>query len=92
MGTWPSRFEGVSRIGTIKYGLEFKGTQTRAALRWQGPSATIHYRPVLSSERALQITNPQLSKESFMEKEKSVAGPRWVPDRQTVGRNTVKLV
>jgi hypothetical protein len=26
-----------------------------------------------------KITNPQLSKENFKEKEKFVAGPRWVP-------------
>jgi hypothetical protein len=42
-----------------------------------------------------KITIPQLSKEHFKEKEKWVAGPRWVPDtkknwatdRLTVGRN-----
>jgi hypothetical protein len=45
---------GVSRIGTIKYGLESRGTQTRAGLRWRRPVATVNYRPVLSSERALQ--------------------------------------
>jgi hypothetical protein len=48
---------GVSRIGTIKYGLESRGTQTRARLRWRGPAATVNYRPVLSSERALQTRN-----------------------------------
>jgi hypothetical protein len=30
-----------------------------------------------------KITNPQLSKENFKEKEKLVAGPRWVPDTKT---------
>jgi hypothetical protein len=30
-----------------------------------------------------KITNPQLSKENFKEKEKLVAGPRWVPDTRT---------
>jgi hypothetical protein len=49
---------GVSRIGTIKYGLESSGTQTRAGLRWRGPAATVNYRPVLSSERALQNNKP----------------------------------
>jgi hypothetical protein len=29
------------------------------------------------------VTNPQLSKENFREKEKFVAGPRWVPDTKT---------
>jgi hypothetical protein len=46
-------------------------------------NCTVNYRPVLSSERALKITNPQLSKENFKEKEKLVAGPRWVPDSKT---------
>jgi hypothetical protein len=30
-----------------------------------------------------KITNRQLSKENFKEKEKLVAGPRWVPDTKT---------
>jgi hypothetical protein len=30
-----------------------------------------------------KITNPQLSKENFKEKEKFVAGPKWVPDAKT---------
>jgi hypothetical protein len=30
-----------------------------------------------------KITNSQLSKEKFKEKEKLVAGPRWVPDTKT---------
>jgi hypothetical protein len=33
-GIWPSR-RGVSRVGTIKYGLESRGTQTQAGLCWQ---------------------------------------------------------
>jgi hypothetical protein len=36
-----------------------------------------------------KITNLQLSKEHFNQKEKSVAGPRWVPDTKTTGRLTV---
>jgi hypothetical protein len=48
---------GVSRIGTIKYGLESRGTQTRAGLLWRGPAATVNYRPGLSSERELQQNN-----------------------------------
>jgi hypothetical protein len=63
-------------------------------LRWRGPAATVNYRLVLSSERKLKITNPQLSKENFKEKEKFVEGPRWVPDtktdwQSTVGRNII---
>jgi hypothetical protein len=29
---------------------------------WRGPAATVNYRPVLSSERALQNNKQQLSK------------------------------
>jgi hypothetical protein len=49
---------GVLRIGTMKYGLEFRGTQTRAGLRWRSPAAIVNYRPVLSSERALLNNKP----------------------------------
>jgi hypothetical protein len=34
----------VSRIGTIKYGLESQVTQTRAGLRWREPATTVNYR------------------------------------------------
>jgi hypothetical protein len=67
---------GVSRIETIKYGIESRETQTRVGLRWLRPAVTVNYRPVLSSERALQNKNPQLSKDNFKKKEKLVAGPR----------------
>jgi hypothetical protein len=49
---------GVSRIGTIKYCHESSVTQTRAGLRWRVPAVTVNYRPVLSSERALQNNKP----------------------------------
>jgi hypothetical protein len=49
---------GVSRIGTKKYGLESRGTQTRAGLRWWELAATVNYRPVFSSKRALQNNKP----------------------------------
>jgi hypothetical protein len=49
---------GVSRIVTIKYGLESRGTQTRKGLRWLGPAAIVNYRPVPSSEKALQNNKP----------------------------------
>jgi hypothetical protein len=48
---------GVSKIGTIKYGIECRRTQTRKG-RWRGPAATVNYRSVLSSERAPQINKP----------------------------------
>jgi hypothetical protein len=47
---------GVSRIETIKYDLESRGPQTREGLRWRGPP--VNYRPVVSSERALQNNKP----------------------------------
>jgi hypothetical protein len=43
---------------------------------------TVNYRPVLSPERVLQNI-PQLSDGNFKEKQKLVAGPRWVPDTKT---------
>jgi hypothetical protein len=52
---------GFSRIGKIVYGLEFRGTQTRAGLRWRGPVVTVNYRPILSSERALQNNKPAIA-------------------------------
>jgi hypothetical protein len=57
-GTWPSRFGESQELGTIKQGLESRETQTREGLRWRGPAATVNYRPVLSSERALQNNKP----------------------------------
>jgi hypothetical protein len=40
-------------------------------------------------EGATEITNPQLSEGNFMEKEKLVAGARWVADNIQTGRLTV---
>jgi hypothetical protein len=64
---------GVSRIGTIKYGLESLGTQTSS-------NSKLQIRPLVRAPRAPQITHPKLSKGHFKEKEKLVAGPRWVPN------------
>jgi hypothetical protein len=44
---------------------------------------TVNYRPVLSSERALQNNNTQMYEGTFKEKEKLVKGPRWAPDTKT---------
>jgi hypothetical protein len=57
-GNWPSSLGGFSRVGKIKYGLEFRGTQTPAGLRWRGAAVTVNYRPVLPSERELQNNKP----------------------------------
>jgi hypothetical protein len=54
----PWMVDGDSRIRTIKYGLESRGTQTRAGLRWRGKAVRVYYRPVPSSERALQNNKP----------------------------------
>jgi hypothetical protein len=53
----------------------------RAWLQWRGPAATVNYRPVHSSERALQNYKPATAK--FKEKEKLVPGPGWGPDTKT---------
>jgi hypothetical protein len=44
--------KGSLKSETVKYGLEYQGTQTRERLRWQGPVAYTKERPVLSPERA----------------------------------------
>jgi hypothetical protein len=45
---------------------------------------TLNYRPVLSSERALQNNNAAaVYTGNFMAKEKLVTGPRWAPDTGT---------
>jgi hypothetical protein len=68
---------GVSRTG------QYNMVLGPAGLRWLGPAATVNYRPVLSSERALQNPKPASVKKNFKEKEKLVAGPRWVLDTKT---------
>jgi hypothetical protein len=80
--------EGVSRIGTIEYGLEPRGTQTRAGLRWREPTATVNYRPVLSSERALQTNKPETCLKKISRRKKN-----WsrVPDRCLTPRRTGQL-
>jgi hypothetical protein len=51
---------------------------------WAGEDQQqVSYRPVLSSRGLYDITNPQLSKQNFKEKETFVAGLRWVPDTKT---------
>jgi hypothetical protein len=61
---------GVSRIGTIKYGSESRGT----ALARTSNDSKLQTRPLVR-EGATKITNPQLSKENFKEKEKLIACP-----------------
>jgi hypothetical protein len=71
-GTWPFRFGESQELGV---------------LRDSDPSGTalsrisIETRPLVRGR--YKITNSQLSKENFKEKEKLVAGPRWVPDIKT---------
>jgi hypothetical protein len=40
---------------TVKYGHESHGTRTRTLLRWREPGTIVNVRPVLSSERTLDI-------------------------------------
>jgi hypothetical protein len=49
--------------------------QTLAGLRWRGAAATVKYRPVFSSERALQNNKPQLSKRKSQGERKIGRGP-----------------
>jgi hypothetical protein len=69
---------GVSSIEIIKYGLESRGTKTRTGLRWLDQQQQYITDPSSRQRGYYNITNPQLSKENFKEKEKLVAGPRWV--------------
>jgi hypothetical protein len=66
---------GVSKIGTIKYGFESHDTQTREGLRWRSPALTVNYRPVLSSERALQNYKPSVFYRKFQGERKIGYGP-----------------
>jgi hypothetical protein len=51
-------------------------------LRWREPAATINYRPVLSSEMALQNNNPQLSKRKSQRDKKLGRGSQMGAWRQ----------
>jgi hypothetical protein len=55
----------------------------RLTPRWTGRLTVGRNVTSTSSEKALKITNPQLSKRNFKEKEKLVTGPRWAPDTKT---------
>jgi hypothetical protein len=46
---------GVSKVETIKYVHESRGTQTCERLRWRCPAKTENYRPDFSSERAPHV-------------------------------------
>jgi hypothetical protein len=50
--------------------------QTLAWLRWRGPATTVNYRPVLSSERALQHNKQELSIRKSQGGRKIVRGSR----------------
>jgi hypothetical protein len=62
--------------------------QTIAGLRWRGPAVTVNYRPVLSSERALQNNKLQLFKR------KSQGEKNWSldPDGHLTPRRTDRLI
>jgi hypothetical protein len=67
-------FGDVSSFETIEYVLGSYGIQTRAGLRWRGPAATVNYRPVLSSERALQNNKLSTGKIKFQGQRKICRG------------------
>jgi hypothetical protein len=66
---------------TAKYGRDFDTRVT--ALARPRTNCAVNYRPVLSSERVLQNNKNATSKRNFKEKEKLVAGPKWMPDTNT---------
>jgi hypothetical protein len=78
----------VSRIRTIKYGLESRRTHTRAGLRWRGPAAIlqVNYRPIFSSERVPHIKKPAIVREI---KEIWSWNPDGIPVPRQTGRLTV---
>jgi hypothetical protein len=57
---WRTEYCGYNSHETVKYGREFCEASTQEWLLWQGPEAIVpvNYRPVLSSERALQNNKP----------------------------------
>jgi hypothetical protein len=75
METWTYRLGESKKIGTIKYGLESPRTQTLEGLRWRGQAATKNYKSISCQRGQHKITNLQMSKENFKEKEKLVTGP-----------------
>jgi hypothetical protein len=53
---------GVSKIETINYTHQSRGTQIRERLRWRCPAKTEKYRPDFSSERAPHINKLEIVK------------------------------
>jgi hypothetical protein len=62
---------GVSKIETINYAHESRGTQIRERLHWRCPAKTEKYRPDFSSERAPHIIKPETVKTDQRENEKN---------------------
>jgi hypothetical protein len=58
-GTCPSRLGESQELGQENMVFSPLG------LRWRGPAATVNYRPVLSSERALQNNKPSTVSRKF---------------------------
>jgi hypothetical protein len=72
---------GVSKIETMYYAHESRGTQIWERLRWRFPAKTEKYRPDFSLERAPHINKPETVKKIFKVRMGNlVAGSRWVPD------------
>jgi hypothetical protein len=78
------------KFRNIKFGHESRGARIRERLPWQGPTATVNCRPVLSSERAPIITKPQLSKDNLKKKNRKIGHlSRMGPDVLTDWSTTV---
>jgi hypothetical protein len=60
--------------GRLNVGRKLTSTSTSEGLLWRGPAATVNYRPVLSSERALRNNKPQLSKRKSQGERKTGRG------------------
>jgi hypothetical protein len=72
--------KGSLESETVKYSLEFQGTQTGERLHWQEPAAHTKDRPVLSSERASHgIKNVTVKRIPYSERKKNlIVSPAWV--------------
>jgi hypothetical protein len=82
-GTWPSRL-GESQWDSKIMSWVLRDFDPRVtALARPRSNSTVNYRPVLSSERAIQKRNTQMSNGNFRKKIKLVKGPRWAPDTKT---------
>jgi hypothetical protein len=60
---------------TVKYGHNSHGTQAREEMTWRSSRATVNYKPVLSSERALHNKKREMSEYNIHWKKRKII--RW---------------